>query len=219
MRHIFIALLTVTFLVTSGCSQVFAQDTTTSSGTIKERREAVASKAAERKALVKDRIAEHKEKMATRAAALKERVAAFKDKRKAAIVERVSENLNKINEKATAAMDQHLARMSELLAKLVDRVASKGTEGKDTTQADAAIASASAAIDTAQAAVDAQKLKDYTVSVSSESGVRADAKDARGALHTDLQVVRKLVSDAKQAIAAAIRTAATTLGGIGDGSK
>lgn len=235
MRHIVVAVVTLTLFATS-TGLAYAQGSTTSVTTRKDQakertvqlrenaleraqqlQESYASKAAERRATIEDKLADHREQMASRAAQLRQRLDEFKDKRKAALVERINNVLNRINEKRTEVMRKHLERMSELLDKLVYRVASKGAEGKDTTQADGAIASASAAIASASAAVDAQALKDYTIEVSSESGVRADAKVARDALHADLRAVRQLVITAKQAIAAAIRTAATTLGGIGEG--
>lgn len=182
-----------------------------------ERRETIASKAAERKESMDKRLQEHKELMASKAVELKAKLAEFKDKKRAAIVEKVNTVLNIINTKRTDEMKKHLAKMSELLAKLEDRVDAKDAQGKDTTAANAAIASASAAIASASSAVDAQALKDYTVTISSESAARADTKATRNRLHQDLQAVRKLVIDAKQALSNAIRIAATTLGGIGDG--
>lgn len=228
MRHIIVALLATAFLVTSTCSSALAQNlpadrqdatpTSTRREKAKEKSDRLATKAADRREAIKERLDEHKERLATKAAALKERLAQFKDKRKAATVERVNATLQMINEKRTDAMRKHLDTMTKLLTKLSDRVAKKKAEGKDTSQADAAIASASASIASASAAVDAQALKDYTISVSSESGVRTDAKKVRDALHADLQAVRKLVIEAKQSVAAAIRVAATTLGGIGNGN-
>lgn len=225
MKRIIQVGLGIGILVTS-IVPVFAQDATPTSTRRErgeerreERREQFATRTAERREAIQDRLAEHREQLASRAAELKARLAAFKDRRKAALVEKISNVLNKINEKRTNAMRRHLEKMSELLGKLVDRVANKGGQGKDTSQVDSAIASASAAIASASAAVDAQALKDYTITISSESAARVNAKVARDKLHTDLQAVRKLVVAAKQAVANAIRVAATTLGGIGEGSK
>ena len=230
MRHIVIALLTIT-LIASGCAGlVLAQDATSSPSPtstrrqkaqqrVQEIRENYASRAAQRRGEIAEKLAEHRQRMASRAAELRERLALFKDKKKAATAERINSVFSLINEKRTEAMRRHLERMSELLDKLQERVDKKITEGKDGATANNAIASASAAIASASTAVDAQALKGYTIKVSSESAVRADAKVTRDALHTDLQGVRKLVIDAKQAVANAIRTAATSLGGIGEGSE
>lgn len=234
-QALLIAFLTITLFVSGCVSNVFAQDATTyPTGTRREQvqdrrsamrdntqelREQHASKAAERREAIRVRLAEHRELMASKAAELRQRLSQFRDQRKAKIVERINSTLNMINEKRTETMRKHLERMSEILDKLQDRVENKVAQGKDGTAANDAIASASAAIASASAAVDAQSIKDYTIEVSSESGVKADAKEARDQLHEDLQAVRKLVVDAKQAVANAIRTAATTLGGIGQGSN
>lgn len=233
MRHIVITLLTLTFALSFPCSSVFAQNGTSSGTTrreaakqrvqnlrvmIEEKREERASKAAEHRELMLDRLSDHRARLASKAATLRGRLAQFKDQRKAKIVERINTVLNRINEKITSAMDKHVDKMSELLDKLEDRVAKKGQEGKDTTAADTAIASASAKIASASAAIDAQKLKDYTITISSESAARADAKAARDKLHSDLAALRRIIIDAKQSVAAAIRTAATTLEGIGNGN-
>lgn len=235
MRRILASIVSIMFLFVI-VIPVFAEDSsaTTSSGR-KALREQLASNAAERKQAIKgerEKLAsqvaqlkeQYKAKMAemrvmhaSKAAELKSRLEAFKDQKKAAIVERVNNTLNIVNEKRTTAMGKHVDDMTKILNKLKDRVAAKKTAGKDTAQADDAIASASAAIASASAAVDAQALKDYTINVSSESGAKADAKKTRDRLHTDLQAVRKLLVDARQALANAIRVAATTLGGIGDG--
>ena len=241
MKHIVIAVLTVVLFASTPCP-TFAEDGTSSSTNrgpsvvrvekvreiaasraadkkerVMEHRENIASRTAQRRELMADKLADHKERLASRAAELKERLATFRDKQKAAIVERINNVLNMINEKRTAAMDERLDRMAGLLDKLEARVASASGTGKDTASASAAIASASAAIDKATDAVAAQKLKDYTITVSSESGVRTDAQEARNRLHSDLQAVNKLLIEAKQSIAHAVRAAATTLGGIGNG--
>lgn len=148
-----------------------------------------------------------KERIATREAALKVKLQAFKDKRKAEIAERLNSNLNKINQNQTGQMLKHLDKMSTILNKLEARV-NKGTPDiKDPKVAKAAIAQAKASIASATAAVKTQSEKDYTLQLSSESAVRKDAQKTRTELHTDLLTVRKLVIDAKQTVANAIRVA------------
>lgn len=225
MKRILSGIATFTLLVTIA-TPVLAQDSTVTSSPQKTRSEQAPSKTADRqeklntrKEAIASMAAERKAKMASRSAQLKAALTAFKDQRKAAIAEKVNTNLNSINEKRTAEMNKHLDKMTELLNKLSDRVAAKKAAGKDTTQAEASIASASASIAAASSAVDAQAAKDYTISVSTESAVRTDAKTARDKLHTDLEAVRKLVIAAKQAISNAVKVAATTLGGIGDGKR
>ncbi|MBI2196655.1 hypothetical protein HYU45_03515 [Candidatus Daviesbacteria bacterium] len=156
---------------------------------------------------VEAKVAAARDKIASRAAALKTRLQAFKDQKKAQITERVNTNLNNINQSQTTKMQKHLDKMSEILNKLEARVNQNKPDIKDPAKAEEAIASARATIATASAAVSAQALKDYTISVSSESRVRLDAKLQRDKMHTDLRTVRKAVIDAKQAVANAIRVA------------
>lgn len=148
-----------------------------------------------------------KEKIASREAALKLKLNAFKDRTKAAIAEKVNTNLNRINQKRTEMMQRHLTNMSTILGKLEDRVNSGSPDIKDPASARAAIASARSIIATTSAAVTAQAAKDYTIVVTSESKVRADATAQRQQLHSDLLTLRKMVIDAKQAVGSAIRTA------------
>src|SRR3989338_6839404 len=99
------------------------------------------------------------------------------------------------------------------LNKLQERVSNAASNGKDAASANAAISSARAKIASASAAVASQSAKEYTLSVSSESAAKAEIKATRDAFHGDWQSVRALLIDAKQAVANAIRVAATTLGG------
>lgn len=167
---------------------------------IKQRAEAVKEK-------VETRVTAMKEKIATREATLKARLAAFKDKRKAEIAERVNTNLNKINQNQTDQMLKHLDRMSELLNKLEARVNSGSPDIKDATAAKQAISDSKAKIAAAIEAVKAQAGIDYTLTVTSESKVKAEAQAMREKLRTDLQTVKKQVIDAKQSVSNAIRVA------------
>lgn len=185
----------------------FAKEATTSTTArdkIQERIDANKEKVEVKKEATAQRIATVKEKMATREAALKAKLDKFRDKKKAETVNKVNANLNQINQKQTEQMLKHLDKMSALLTKLETQ---KGSNVESST-ANAAIASASAA-------VKVQAAKDYTLTVASESTVRKDAKKIRDALHTDLRNVRKLVIDAKQAVANAIRTARLEKGNNG----
>ena len=195
---------------------VFAETTTDSKTTKKER---IKERIENRKLLVQERIADIKERIASREASLREKLATFKDKRKSALVERVNTNLNRINQNRTDHFKKFLENASRILLRLEQRVATKAAEGADTTKANAAIADARVAIASASAAVNAQALMDYTITISSESAAKADVKEQRNALHEDLSKVKQLVMVAKQAVANAIRVAATTLKGVGKGSE
>lgn len=160
-----------------------------------------------RKESVQQRVEEVKEKLATREATLKAKLAKFRDKRKAEVIEKVSNALNRINENHTKMMVKFLDRASTILTKLEERVNRGSVDIKDVTAAKTAIASAKAAIASASAAVNTQAEKDYTLTITSERRVKADAQAARKLLHADLQAIRKQVIDAKQSVANAIRVA------------
>lgn len=148
-----------------------------------------------------------REKIASRTANLKAKLEKFKDKRKADLAEKINTNLNKINENQTSQMEKHLATMTNILNKLEARVNQAPPDIKDPDQARSAIASAREAIASASSAVSEQAQKDYTITVTSETRVKADAKTQRDKLHQDLTAVRKMVIEAKKAVSNAIRTA------------
>lgn len=165
------------------------------------------SGATNRRENIQDRIDNMRAKIASREAILRAKLQKFKDQRKAEVAERVNTNLNRINQNQTQRMLKHLEKMTAILNRLEDRV-NKGTPDiKDPAAARAAIASARSSIATASATALAQAQNDYTITVTSETTVRADAKKSRDKLHADLSAVRKLVIDAKQAVANAIRVA------------
>lgn len=145
------------------------------------------------------------ENVASRTAALKTKLQAFKNQQKAIIVERLNTNLNVINQNQVKQLQKHLNTMTSILDRLTARV-NQGTEDiKDPEAAMTAITSARISIATASAAVSAQTQKDFTIAVTLETRIRADAKKQRDNLHTDLLEIRKMVVDAKQQVANAIR--------------
>ncbi len=156
---------------------------------------------------VENRIVVLKEKQASKTAALKVKLEAFKDKAKASAAARINTNLNMINQKQTSQMQKHLVTMTTILDKLEKRVNSASPDIKNAASASAAIASARISIASASAAVTAQAENDYSIQVTSEGKIKADAKLQRDKLHTDFLVVRQLVVNAKQSVANAIRTA------------
>jgi hypothetical protein len=194
------------FLLTAISFPVFAKDLptkrqdSTSAGTI-------------RKPLIQQNINTKlellKENIASKTAALKVKLEAFKDKRKAIIAERVNTNLNTINQNQVRQMQKHLDTMTNILNKLEARVNRAEPDIKNTAAARAAIISSRASIATASAATLAQSQKDYTIVVTSETRIKADAVTQRNRLHEDLLSLRKLVIVAKQSVGAAIRIAKT----------
>lgn len=195
------------FLLVLAVYPVLAQDATTS--TIA--REKLLQRAKEvreaKKEKVEQRITIAQENQASREAKLKAKLATFRNKEKATAAARISSNLNMINQNQTAQMQKHLVIMSGILDKLETRVNQGSPDIKDPAAAKTAIASARQSWASASAAIFVQAQKDYTIIVSTEAKVKTDAKNQRDKLHTDLQILRKLVVDAKQGVANAIRAA------------
>lgn len=189
---------------------IFAQDATSSTtgrGSVETRKTNTLQRIDARKQVVTDRVTAIREKIASREAALKTRLATFRDKKKAEIAERINTNLNKINQNQTGQMQNYLDRMSSLLDKLEARVNQASPDIKDPSLAKTAIADARTAIASASSAVSAQAEKDYTLQITTEGRVRAEAQEMRDLLHKDLQALRIQVVDAKQSVANAIRVA------------
>lgn len=166
---------------------------------------------------IQQRINEKRAEIASKAAILREKLQNFRDKIKAATVQRISDTLNRINQNQTGQMQKHLDKMSGMITRLESRVAEASGAGQNIASASGAVNDAKEAIASASAAVTAQAGMDYTISVSSESAVRVDAKQQRDRLHNDLKSVRQLVINAKQAVAKTIMTVAKTLGGVKSG--
>lgn len=190
---------------------VYAQDSATTSvprttrTALKERIQNTKVRVASAEA----RMADRKENIASRATALRTKLAAFKNQRKAKLAEKINDTLSKINTRRTEQMVQHLQKMSELLTKVEERTA--GATG-DKTNLNKSLTAAKAAISSAQTAVQAQSIKTYTIIVNTEQTVKADSKDARDMLHTDLKTSHDLVITARQAVAKAITDAITLKG-------
>lgn len=132
------------------------------------------------------------EKMATREAALKEKLAKFKDQKKAQRVDKINAELARINKQRTDQMLKFLDNAERILGK----VPSGST-------------SAQAKIDKAKVAVNLQADKDYTITATSEAKIKNEVKEAHQALKTDLQNLKKLITEAKQAVIRVIREAAS----------
>lgn len=207
---IVVSLLSTILLV----NPVLAENTAVpnAAGTIKKNRinppiQKLENRLASKEAALAQKMEEIRAKIASKEAILKTRLQKFRDKRKAEIAERINTNLNRINKNRTEDMLRHLNKMSTILDKLEARVNQGKPDIKDSAKAKEAIDSARDAIASASAAAQAQAAKDYTLTVSSEAAIRAEAKAARDKLHTDLQAVRKLSIAAKQAVGNAIRVA------------
>lgn len=162
---------------------------------------------ASKSAMFRQKLEDFKLKIASHEAEVKAKIQAFKDKQKAEVASRVNTNLNKINQNQTDQMLKYLDTMSSILDKLTNRINSNSPDIKDPTAATRAVSDARANVDAARTAVQAQAQKDYTIAVTTETKIRLDAQSKRDELHKDILAVRKMVIDAKQKVADAIRIA------------
>lgn len=117
---------------------------------------------------------------------------AIKDLKKKAILENVNAKLTEVNRKNTDKFSDVLTKLQTFL----DKVESAATAPKIISN----IANAQIAIDTAQAAVATQAANDYTIQVTGETVLKANANSAISQLKKDLSATHKLVIDAKQAV-------------------
>jgi DNA repair exonuclease SbcCD ATPase subunit len=164
-----------------------------------------------------NRIELAREKMASRAAQLKEKLAKFKNKVKAQRVENINSNLAKVNMNQTSYIQQILTKLSQLLERGKNLSTEAQAAGQDVSELNEAINDAQTAWNQANDANTAQMENDYTIEVSSESTISADAKAARDKLKTDLQAVREKVKDARAAIVTVFNTAKDMKGASTDG--
>lgn len=160
-----------------------------------------------------------REKVASRAALLREKLATFRDRVKANRVQNINDILARINKVRTDAMLRHYDRMVEILTKVEDRVNEASGNGKDMTAAKSSISQARSALNEAKIALDAQIDKDYTVNVSSESTVKADAMAQRQQLFSDLKSIHDLLVTARKVIAEAISQAMSSIKGVSDNGQ
>ena len=149
---------------------------------------------------------------ATRKAELQKKLTAFKDTKKAATADRVNQNLNKINTQRTTQMTQHLDQMDKLVIKIDTRITELSGAGKDTSSAASASATAKTMISDARADVQSQALNDYTVAVTSEATVRADAKVMRDKLLSDLKLTHESIVGARASVVDVLKVLSTITG-------
>ncbi len=130
----------------------------------------------------------------------KKKLGEFKDKKKQSLTARVNAKLGDVNTKRTAKMNGYLTKLEGVLEKLTTRSSDLKAKGKNTSSADAKLATVRTTIDAAKAAVNAQAGKSYTLTITSEATVKADVGSATKGLQTDLQTTYSLVKAAKSAV-------------------
>ncbi len=130
----------------------------------------------------------------------KAKLAELKDTRKKNIVEHVDLKLSNINKNSTARMSQSLSKLDTLLEKFSSRAAILKTEGKDTTEVDAAIVTAKAAIKTATEAVAIQAAREYAAEIKDEQTLKNTVGEAVKSLRQDLKATQDQVKIAKEKV-------------------
>lgn len=138
-----------------------------------------------------------KEVRMERREAFQEKLSQLQDERKREIVEKLDTHFARVNKKAT----DHFMAILDKLDDLLDRIESKSADTNT-----AAITEAQTAITDARAAVTTQAEKEYVITISTEGALRMDVGKVVSGLQADLQAVRKLVTDAKQAVMQAARS-------------
>lgn len=190
MRRELSALLALVLLLIISTSNVSALDTASSAPKLRDQiRNTIQERKQEAVAKIKDdaRIA-----IKARQEEFKAKVQTIKDQRKKTILENVNVKLAEVNKRNTDKLSEFLMKLQSVL----DKIKTIATDPNIVTS----ISVAQAAIDTAKAAVVAQAANDYTIQVTSETVLKANANSAISQLRKDLSATHKLVIDAKQAV-------------------
>ncbi len=145
----------------------------------------------------------------------REQIQTIKDERKKLLVEKIEDHIATSNARLTTKMKNALSRMSAILQDIKVKAAGQKAAGKDTTALDNAIAAAETAIANAQAAVNTQSQKEYTTTISDDTGLKGVIGQMVSQFKIDLTATYKTVVDARQAVANVIMELAK-LGGIGN---
>jgi len=139
-------------------------------------------------------------------------LAHIKDTKKQAIVDRINTNCQDINVKRTTAMTGMLAKLSSILTNVTNRAATASASGKDTSAVDTAVTTAQAAIADAQSAVAAQAGKTCTITITSDTTVKADVGKTISGIEADLKSVYAKVIAARKSVGDAVKSLALALG-------
>lgn len=137
----------------------------------------------------------------------KTRLQELKDVRKKTLVERIDTRITTMNTNRTNHFLDVLERLEVILDRIRDKAETAKTNGKDTSELEAAITAASDALSLARSAVAAQAGKEYIIDASSEAGLKNNVGKIISQLRIDLSSTHKAVINAKQAV----RKAATEL--------
>jgi|GEM_PF-3257423 len=161
------------------------------------KREEAKQKREDLKAEIKAKREEAKAAVAAKREEFRTKLKAIKDKRKASIVERVDTRLSERNDRITDRLLGHLERISGIIDKMEDKIANV-PEG-DTTDVDAAIASARDAVAAAEDAVSAQSGHTYVIELGAEDELRTVVQATVDEFRTDMKTAITAVKDARDA--------------------
>lgn len=143
-------------------------------------------------AKIKDARDEIKAQITARKEEFKAKVETIKDLRKKALIEKIDVKLANLNVKQTAKFTDALTRIQGFL----DKVRQSATD----TKVLADILVAQNAIDSAKTVLETQADKSYTMEITDEATLKANAGTIVSQLRQDLSSVHKLVVAAKQAV-------------------
>ncbi len=139
-------------------------------------------------------------KVAGERAELKDRLAAVKDQRKKDAVQRAEKELAAANARMTAHFTNVLKQVRAVLGRINERITKAKEAGRDVSSVAPLVDVANAALAKADAAVVAQAAKTYTVTVTTEAGLRDAVRKAREALRADLEALRATGKAARTAV-------------------
>lgn len=163
-------------------------------------KEAIEAKRIEFKEKIQAKREEVKGKIEAKRMELKQNLTKIKDERKKAAAERIYQELNKLNERMMNHFIDVLNHLEKTLGKIKDRTAKAETNGRDVAAVKTAIANAEQAISASRLAVEAQSKKTYDFTFNSEETLRLNVGQVRKTLHSDIDGVRKIVFDAREAV-------------------
>lgn len=158
---------------------------------------------ASRKEFRKDmsaKMIEMKGKITTQRENFKKSLLKIKDEKKRATAENINVKVQDLNAKATDQFSASISRIENVLVNIEARINSSGVTGADVSAVTANNAVAVKAIADAKAAIVIQSGKIYTINVTDEKTLRAEAQKVRDALNTDLRAVNEKVKVAHNAV-------------------
>ena len=158
---------------------------------MKLQREEFNERLKEKRQALQEQIKEKKE-------TLKERLKIVKDERKKQTVEKLDQRMDALNEKMTSHFSEALKKIDDLLVRIGERANRAEENGIDVSAVRSAITSVSTSIEASRAAIAVQAGKTYTITITSETGLRQDVGVIRQQLNQDLRAVQTTVKAAHE---------------------